>query len=105
MKRFGSLVTATLWGRDRNGQESPRERRVCSTFRSAELWAQSVLAPVETTRDCYHRDRGRAPYVDLVEHQRSRHGGRRSKHVLTGAMRTVESPLVVVQSVGELGYW
>jgi hypothetical protein len=69
------------------------DTRVVGTVRAAELCAEALLAPhrVHTTRDCYHRDVGRAAYVTVTDRD--------------GIIRHMaDAPVTIVPSVGELGY-
>lgn len=87
-----------------------KETRIFGSKRAAELWARSVLEPVVTTRDNYHRDVGRADSVDVtpVVHFMSEHMyrlGLPKEYRQCGQKHTIEPDVHIVPSVGELGYW
>jgi hypothetical protein len=103
-----SLIIATHWAR------SPYERclevketRQFGTRKAAEMWANSVLPPVVTTNDCYWRDIGMSGSVTLYPSSpRSMRNNprRRSGFWARNPPMTVEAEVVIVPSVGELGW-
>jgi hypothetical protein len=104
------ITIATRWERSKSEPclEAVETRRFGS--RSAALsWAKSVLEPIVTTNDCYHRDVGRAGHVELTSQRSSRLSysftrGRCSSKSLTAAGH-VSPEVIIVPSCGELGYW
>jgi hypothetical protein len=103
------LYQATHWTRSKfEPALEIKETRIFGTPRAAELWARSVLEPVVTTRDCYHRDVGRTDSVDVapvirfqcqsVYALRAQMGYRQC-----GRKWTIEADVRIVPSVGELG--
>lgn len=105
------LYQATHWARSKSEPALEiKESRIFGTRRAAELWAQSVLEPVVTTRGCYHRDVGRADSVDVhpVVHFQSEHMyrlGQPKEYRQCGPRYTIQPEVCIVPSVGELGYW
>jgi hypothetical protein len=104
-----SLIIATHWAR--NPYErclEARETRRFGNMTAAKAWAASVLPDIVTTNDCYWRDVGRGESVELTIEVPSRlpysftRGRQSSKN--RQAMGSVESKVVVVPSVGELGW-
>jgi hypothetical protein len=104
-----SLIIATHWAR--NPYEpclDARETRRFGNMAAAKAWAASTLPDIVTTRDCYWRDVGRGESVELTIEVPSRlpysftRGRCRAKN--TQAMGSVESRVILVQSVGELGW-
>jgi hypothetical protein len=85
------VIKATLWARDKYEPAfNAIDTRRIGTERAVELWAASALAPIVTTRDCYHRDVASAPWIDLVR--------------TDGTTRTISPEVIIVPSVGELGW-
>lgn len=104
-----STIIATHWIRS----EYERclvagETRRFGTRRAAEMWARSVIEPVVTTNDCYWRDVGRASSVELTECRASKLGygftRGRCRNFTAVAAGTVEAEVIIVPSVGELGW-
>jgi hypothetical protein len=98
-----SLIRATYYPPkyDSNGypNEEQVETRLCSDVWQAEQWARRKLGKLYTTNDCYHRDLGRAASMRLervIRHDRSVY------HKFVGYL---EPKVIIVPSVGELGYW
>lgn len=58
---------------------------------SAQRWLDKKLSPVECTRYTYHRDRARADFGEIRDDKR--------QHLL----EVIETELMIVPSVGELG--
>lgn len=111
------LYQATHWARSKfEPALEVKERRIFGTKRAAELWARSVLEPVVTTRDNYHRDVGRADSVDVIPiiPFRVQYVGlfasrtykfEAKEYRQCGRKWTIEPEVHMVPSVGELGYW
>lgn len=101
------LYQATHWARSKYEPALEiKESRIFGTRRAAELWARSVLEPVVTTRDCYHRDVGRADSVDVAPVVHFRNAIMPAKEYRQcGCKWTIEPDVCIVPSVGELGYW
>lgn len=104
-----SIIIATHYVR------SPYERcleagetRRFGTRAAAVAWARSVLPPIVTTNDCYWRDVGRGESVELSTERPSRLGygftRGRCRAKSTTPAGTVEARVVLVPSVGELGW-
>jgi hypothetical protein len=98
-----SLIRATYYPPkyDQNGQlnEEPVETRLCADVWQAEQWAKRKLGKLYTTNDCYHRDLGRAASMRL---ERVFKVNRVTTSQFVGWQ---EPEVVIVPSVGELGYW
>lgn len=101
------LYQATHWARSKfEPSFEIKESRIFGTKRAAEMWAQSVLEPVVTTRDCYHRDVGRADSVDVAPVPPKSYTLRQRCGVWArNRPVTIQPEVCIVPSVGELGYW
>lgn len=84
----------------------PYETRILPTLRAVELWAQSLLSGVHvtTTRDCYHRDVGRAPSVTYRQVTRFKGAIGSVLAPCSGKRGEILPPITIVPSVGELGW-
>jgi hypothetical protein len=72
------------------------ETRRFGTRAALQAWADTILPPIQTTRDCYWRDVGRAPHVSVLATNAT--GKKRSKF-------DVQPEVHIVPSCGELGYF
>lgn len=95
-----SLIRATYYPAkyDSNGRinEEQIETRLCADVWQAEQWARRKLPAVVTTNAMYHHDMGRAASMRL-ERVTDKHNSQ--------FVKWVEPEVVIVPSVGELGYW
>lgn len=110
------LYQATHWARSKSEPALEiKESRIFGTPRAAELWARSVLEPVVTTRDNYHRDVGRADSVDVIPVIPFRvqyvglfaswtHKFEAKEYRQCGRKWTVEPDVCIIPSCGELGW-
>ena len=103
-----SLISATHWARVDGGLEAV-ETRTFGNEKTARMWASDVLGTITTTNGTYWRDTGRMGHVELTETRRASSSysftrGRCGKRDMRPAGQ-VEPKVVIVPSVGELGYW
>ncbi len=103
-----AIISATHWARVDGGFEAV-ETRTFGNERTARIWAAEVLGTIVTTNDCYWRDLGRAAEVEMTRLKPSKlkysfTRGRCGKR--DGSVAGKVAPqVVIVPSVGELGYW
>ncbi len=103
-----AIISATHWARVGGGFEAV-ETRTFGNERTARMWAAEVLGTIVTTNGCYWRDLGRAGDVELTRlynaklkysFTRGRCSTKRGQ-----CLPRVHPQVVIVPSVGELGYW
>lgn len=96
--------TATYWARVQGGWQVA-DSYSANNWVACVLWARKQLHGVvtETTNGCYWRDVGRAPHVDIESVERKYHEEDGREYPVF--RDRVEPKVVIVPSVGELGYW
>ncbi len=103
-----SLISATHWVKSKHESGfHAGETRTFGSKSAAVAWAESVVPECVTTRDCYWRDTARAEHVEFTSVRRgsrpNNHGRYwRSSYAPAGRF---DARVILVPSVGELGYW
>lgn len=102
-----SLISATHWARDAYEPGFyARETRVFGTKQAALAWAESVVPECITTSGCYWRDTARAEHVEFTDVRRGSQPNSHGRFWRTSYAPAgrYEAPVVLVPSVGELGW-